>query len=70
MKQLVNNFQQEHAPIRAYLIDGRGQQRQSINLGNNESCWLVMDFSESRPDIRHARIVLGWYGLNLEANVQ
>ncbi len=70
VKQLVDNFQQVHSPVEAYLIDGRGQKRPSINLGNNESCWLVIDFSESRPDIRHARIVVGWYGLNLEANVQ
>jgi hypothetical protein len=55
--RLIDNFRVEHPLSELYLLNGRGQRQESVNLDTGDSAWFVAEFAEGAADINNARVV-------------
>jgi hypothetical protein len=44
-------------------VNGKGQRQATINLGNGDWAWLVMDFKNDGTKVDKARIIVELYGM-------
>jgi hypothetical protein len=66
--RLIDNFHIEHKISRSFYLNGRGQQQEQMNLGQNEAAWFVVQFEGGSNDITSARIITD--GLQFSGRVE
>jgi hypothetical protein len=68
--KLIDDFGDSHKVVRAVWINGRGEQREAMNVAPNVPVWFLLAFDEEKDDIKKARIEFrAFTGGNVEGKV-
>ena len=54
---LIDNLRIDHSLVRFYLLNGRGQHQDVVNLAKGESMWFAAEFADGADDIKTARVL-------------